>query len=182
MSNPPEKTLKKRFVTEVVKPTARNIALCADEILRGGVVAFPTETVYGLGANALDERAVGRIFKIKGRPTDNPLIVHTHDFLLVKEFATSIPSIAKDLFAKFSPGPLTLILKKKKCMPDITTAGLPSVAVRIPSHTTALTFLKACAVPLSAPSANCSGTPSPTTAQHVYDDLNGRLPFILDGG
>ena len=139
------------------------------------------ETVYGLGANALDEAAVRAIFAAKGRPADNPLIVHVP----APEDAAPLCHIspaARTLMERFCPGPLTLLMPKKPCVPDVVNAGLPSVAVRIPSHPVAQRVLRACGAPVAAPSANTSGKPSPTTALHVYHDLKGKLPLILDGG
>jgi L-threonylcarbamoyladenylate synthase len=151
-------------------------------IKAGEVVAIPTETVYGLAANAFDEAAVKRIFEVKGRPQDNPLIVHTYGIDGVSEIAENIPDLAKKLFEVFSPGPLTIVLPKKNTVPDITSGGLKTVGVRIPDNANVRELIKHCGVPLSAPSANISGKPSPTTAAHVYDDLSGKIPLILDGG
>ena len=147
----------------------------------GGLVGMPTETVYGLAANALDEQAVRCIFVAKGRPSDNPLIVHVacaED----AEPLCHISEASRVLMDRFCPGPLTIIMPRKPCVPDVVTAGLDTVAIRIPSHPVAQKLLKACRLPIAAPSANTSGKPSPTTAQHVYHDLDGRLPIILDGG
>ncbi len=155
----------------------------AAELLRQGqVVAFPTETVYGLGANALDPRAVEAIFAAKGRPQDNPLIVHIGSQNQVEELVREIPPEALLLMEKFWPGPLTLVLKKKDLVPDVVTAGLDTVAVRMPDHPAALELLRSTGFPLAAPSANISGRPSPTRAEHVYADLTGKIPAILDGG
>ena len=157
------------------------VALAARILREGGLVGLPTETVYGLGANALDESAVRAIFAAKGRPADNPLIVHVP----APEDAVPLCHIspaARALMERFCPGPLTLLMPKKPCVPDVVNAGLPSVAVRIPSHPVAQRVLRACGVPVAAPSANTSGKPSPTTALHVYHDLKGKLPLILDGG
>ena len=151
-------------------------------IRSGGLVAFPTETVYGLGANGLDGEAVSRIFEAKGRPNDNPLILHIAKKSDVKELWHSIPDTARVLMDTFWPGPLTILLKKKPAVPDITTAGLPSVAVRCPDHPVALALLRESRVPVAAPSANRSGRPSPTTATHGYEDMNGRIAMILQGG
>lgn len=154
----------------------------AGRILReGGLVGFPTETVYGLGANALDPDAVRAIFSAKGRPADNPLIVHVTS-PEEAEKVCYVNETARVLMDAFCPGPLTLSLPKKDCVPSVTNAGLDSVAVRIPSHPVARAMIKAAGVPIAAPSANTSGRPSPTTAAHVYQDLNGKLPLILDGG
>ncbi len=148
---------------------------------RGQVVAFPTETVYGLGANALDENAVRAIFAAKERPADNPLIVHVADRSQL-EGLCEVTETAEKLMNAFWPGPLTMLLKKTDRIPAVTTAGLPSVAVRCPRHPVALALLRTCGLPIAAPSANRSGRPSPTTAQHVYEDMTGRIPLILDGG
>ena len=167
--------------TRVLPPTQESLALAADILKSGGLVAFPTETVYGLGADALNEHAVRAIFAAKGRPADNPLIVHVPR----PEAAQALCRIdgrAQSLMARFCPGPLTLLLPKKPCVPAAVNAGLPSVAVRIPSHPVARRLLEVCGGPVAAPSANTSGRPSPTTAQHVMDDLHGKLPLILDGG
>lgn len=155
----------------------------AAQLLRSGqVVAFPTETVYGLGANALDVEAVGRIFKAKGRPSDNPLIVHISDISTWHKLVEAIPKKALLLADKFWPGPLTIILKKSKLVPEAVTAGLDTVGVRMPAHPAALKLIELSGVPVAAPSANISGRPSPTSAQHVIEDMNGRIPMILDGG
>ena len=154
----------------------------ASELLRQGqVVAFPTETVYGLGANALDENAVRAIFAAKERPADNPLIVHVAERSQL-EGLCEVTEAAEKLMDAFWPGPLTMLLRKTDRIPAITTAGLPSVAVRCPCHPVAQALLRKCALPIAAPSANRSGRPSPTTAQHVYEDMRGRIPLILDGG
>lgn len=152
-------------------------------ILReGGLVAFPTETVYGLGANGLDEEAVRGIFEAKERPADNPLILHVKSKNEVRSLWNTVPEKARYLMDAFWPGPLTLVYEKADIVPDIVTAGLPTVAVRMPENKTARALIKAAGVPLAAPSANRSGRPSPTTAQHVYLDMQGRIPLILDGG
>ena len=147
-----------------------------------GLVAFPTETVYGLGGNGLDPLAASKIYAAKGRPSDNPLILHIAEreelFPLVRE----VPETALRLMERFWPGPLTLIFRKDPSVPDATTGGLPTVAVRMPSHPAARAFIRAAAVPIAAPSANLSGRPSPTSAAHVLADLDGRIPLILDGG
>ncbi len=154
----------------------------ANIIKNGGVVAIPTETVYGLSANAYDENAVKKIFRAKGRPQDNPLIVHIAELSQLYEIAEAVPKAAEKLAQQFMPGPITIILPKSEKIPDIVTAGLKNVAIRMPLHKTAREFIKICGVPLAAPSANVSGSPSPTQAQHVYDDLNGKIPLIIDGG
>lgn len=151
-------------------------------IRAGEVVAMPTETVYGLAANAFDPKAVEKIFEAKGRPQDNPLIVHIADAEEIYKIAEDVPQTAIALFEKFAPGPLTVILKKKDVIPDAVSAGLPTVAIRQPSHPVAQALIRAAGVPLAAPSANISGFPSPTNAIDVYDDMNGRISAILDGG
>ncbi|MBR3538150.1 MAG: threonylcarbamoyl-AMP synthase [Eubacterium sp.] len=155
----------------------------ASRILKeGGLVAFPTETVYGLGGNALDPSASARIYAAKGRPSDNPLIVHIAETSALEELAEEIPEKAHQLAEAFWPGPLTIILYKKKSVPDATTGGLSTVAIRMPSHPAALALIRESGVYIAAPSANKSGRPSPTTAQHVKEDLDGRIDMILDGG
>jgi L-threonylcarbamoyladenylate synthase len=148
----------------------------------GGVVAFPTETVYGLGAIAFDIQAVARIFEIKGRPRFDPLIVHADTAQSAFELCSSVSTLARELAAAFWPGPLTLVLPKRPEVPDLVTAGLTSVAIRVPSHSLALELISAVGVPLAAPSANRFGRLSPTTAAHVQRDLGGALELILDGG
>ncbi len=155
----------------------------AAEALRSGrVVAIPTETVYGLGANALDTRAVEKIFEAKGRPSDNPLIVHIADKEKVYELAETIPEKAVHLMDKLWPGPLTLVLKKSSIIPCIITAGLETVAIRMPEHPVARELIRMAAVPVAAPSANVSGRPSTTTAQHVLDDMDGKIEMVVDAG
>ncbi len=151
-------------------------------IREGGLVAFPTETVYGLGANGLDGTAVSRIFEVKGRPNDNPLILHVAGKGEVRQLWDRVPDTARQLMDAFWPGPLTLIYQKSALVPDEVTAGLPTVAVRMPANKTARALIKAAGVPIAAPSANKSGRPSPTTAQHVLDDMAGEIPLIIDGG
>ncbi|HEY9062603.1 MAG TPA: L-threonylcarbamoyladenylate synthase [Pseudobacteroides sp.] len=155
----------------------------AASILReGGLVAFPTETVYGLGAKALDHKAVGKIFSAKGRPSDNPLIVHVSDVDMVKGLVKEIPRLALKLMEEFWPGPLTLIMEKSSSVPEIITAGLNTVAVRMPAHPIALKVIERSGVPVAAPSANISGRPSPTEAVHVIEDLMEKVEMIIDGG
>lgn len=147
------------------------------------VVAFPTETVYGLGGNAKSDKAVEKIFAAKGRPSDNPLIIHIADKKQLNEFVTEIPEKADILMERFWPGPLTIIFKKKNgVLSEKATAGLDSVGVRMPDHPVALALLEKCQLPIAAPSANSSGKPSPTNAQHVIEDLNGKIAGVLDGG
>ena len=169
---------------EKVSPEEKAAALKkAGEIIReGGLVAFPTETVFGLGADALNAEASAKIYAAKGRPSDNPLIVHIHDVDQVYEIASEVPEAAKKVMEKFWPGPLTVILNKKSCVPDGTTGGLKTVAIRMPSHPLARDFIRESGRMIAAPSANTSGRPSPTLASHVYEDMQGRIPLILDGG
>ncbi|MBX9968513.1 L-threonylcarbamoyladenylate synthase [Priestia aryabhattai] len=154
----------------------------ADLLRNHEVVAFPTETVYGLGGDATSDKAVDKIFAAKGRPSDNPLIVHIGDKEQLHTFVESIPSKAEKVIAAFWPGPLTVILPKKDQVSDKVTAGLNSIAVRMPSHPVALALLKKVALPIAAPSANLSGKPSPTLARHVMNDLEGRISGVVDGG
>jgi len=161
----------------------RSIIEHAAEILRrGGLVAFPTETVYGLGANALDSDAVQRIFIAKGRPANNPLIVHVASIEAAREFATNWPASAQLLAQRFWPGPLTMILPKSATVPDLVTGGGPTVALRIPQHPVALALLHAAKLPIAAPSANRSNELTSTKADHVLNSLGGRIDMILDGG
>ena len=148
----------------------------------GKTVIFPTETVYGLGANALDENAVSKIYEAKGRPSDNPLIVHINNIEKVYDLAENISDKAKLVMEKFWPGPLTVILKKKSIVPNKTTGGLESVAIRVPSNKIALKLLELCDTPISAPSANISGRPSPTKGGHVIEEMNRRVNGIVVGG
>ena len=164
---------------------------CIDEMImkeagallkEGALVAFPTETVYGLGANALDSEAAAKIYAAKGRPSDNPLIVHIADMDALPLITAEIPEAAKKLAAKFWPGPLTMVMRKSDVVPYGTTGGLDTVAVRMPSHPIALEMIRHGGGYIAAPSANTSGRPSPTLASHVADDMNGIVPLILDGG
>ncbi len=155
----------------------------AAEILRaGGLVAFPTETVYGVGANALDPAAVAKIFAAKGRPSTNPLIVHVADTAAIADLVTEWTECAQSLADRFMPGPLTLVLPRRDLVPDIVTGGGATVAVRVPAHPVAQALLRAAGIPIAAPSANRSMQLSPTRAEHVLHDLNGRIDLILDGG
>ncbi len=167
--------------TQVLPANEVSLSLAARLLTDGQLVAFPTETVYGLGANALDKQAVLGIFAAKGRPADNPLIVHIHDRAQLDALC-EVGEVASKLMDAFWPGPLTLIMPRKSAVPDAVTAGLDTVAVRMPSHPVALAMLKACQLPIAAPSANRSGKPSPTAARHVLADMDGRIPLILDGG
>ena len=151
-------------------------------IKRGGLVAFPTETVYGLGANGMDEQAAAKIYAAKGRPSDNPLILHISDISMLDDIVSNIPETAKKLMDKFWPGPLTLVFNKRLEVPYGTTGGLDTVAVRFPAHKVALEIISAAETPIAAPSANTSGRPSPTKASHVIEDMDGKIDMIVDGG
>lgn len=172
-----------RINQTLVLPPGRKTVLAAARIIRrGGLVAFPTETVYGLGAAATDRRAVKNIFIAKGRPADNPLIVHVAGLGQVKEVTSFIPRSALELMRRFWPGPLSLVLPRSATLPREVSAGLPTVAVRMPAHPLALSLIRAAGVPIAAPSANRSGRPSPTALHHVLEDLAGRIDALLDGG
>jgi L-threonylcarbamoyladenylate synthase len=164
------------------QPSIRKVQVAAEIIRKGGLVAFPTETVYGLGADALNLKAVSALFKAKKRPTDNPPIVHVENITDVYKLAEQVPPKADNLMKEFWPGPLTLVLKRSKIVPDVTVAGLDTIAVRIPQHPVALALIKESHCPIAAPSANLAGKPSPTSADHVFSDLDGRIDAILDGG
>ncbi len=168
--------------TKLLTTSEKDINTAGGIIADGGLVAFPTETVYGLGASAFDTGAAKKIYAAKGRPSDNPLIVHIADKLQLSDIAAEIPNEAKIVIDKFMPGPITVILKKKPSVPDTVTAGLQTVAIRFPSNETAQRLIKAAGVPIAAPSANLSGKPSPTTAAHVIADMTGRIDAIIDGG
>lgn len=168
------------MITEIVN-AEKGIKSGAKLIRAGQLVVFPTETVYGLGANAFDETAVAKIFEAKGRPQDNPLIVHITSLASVEDIAVDVPSEFFALAEKFMPGPLTVILKKNRKIPYVVTAGGDTVGVRMPNNIYARRLIES-SFPLAAPSANRSKHISPTTAQHVYEDLNGKVPLILDGG
>ncbi|HVF90605.1 MAG TPA: L-threonylcarbamoyladenylate synthase [Blastocatellia bacterium] len=158
------------------------IARAASIIRAGGLVAFPTETVYGLGADCMNERAVERIFEAKGRPSDNPLIVHVDDREKLLRVAVDVSEKAERLIEKFWPGPLTLVLRRGAGVPPSVSAGLSTVAVRMPASRVALALIRQARTPVAAPSANASGRPSPTSASHVQADLGSRIDMILDGG
>jgi L-threonylcarbamoyladenylate synthase len=173
------------FKTEVKKIDCDfSLLKAAELILDDELVAFPTETVYGLGANALSEAAVAKIFQAKGRPSDNPLIVHVSSMEMLENLLKPDAVFAKYLPAieKYWPGPLTILLPKPSCIPLIVTAGNSTVAIRMPAHKGARKLIEAAGVPLAAPSANKSGRPSPTSSEHVMTDLQGEIPLILDGG
>jgi L-threonylcarbamoyladenylate synthase len=163
-------------------PNREGLAEAARVLRSGGLVAFPTETVYGLGANALDAAAVARIFAAKGRPANNPLIIHIADTDQVRRVAADFPESAARLADRFWPGPLTLVLPKRDTVPDVVTAKGPTVAVRVPAHPVAQALLRAADVPIAAPSANRSSELSPTRAEHVLRGLDGRIEMLLDGG
>lgn len=158
------------------------LEFAAETLRSGGLVALPTETVYGLGANALDGAAVLRIFAAKGRPADNPLIVHIAEIQELDGLVTEVSDKARCLMAAFWPGPLTLVMRRTSNVPDAVTAGLDTVGVRMPAHPVALALIRAAGVPIAAPSANRSGKPSPTLALHVAEDMDGRIDIIVDGG
>ena len=168
--------------TKLLKDSAADIEVAAEILKSGGLVAFPTETVYGLGGDALMPEASKKIYAAKGRPSDNPLIVHIEEVDSVNDLAEEVPEKAKLLMEAFWPGPLTIILNKKESVPKETTGGLNTVAIRMPSHPAAMELIKKSGVYIAAPSANTSGRPSPTTAEHVVDDLSGRIEAIIDGG
>ncbi len=169
--------------TRVMSETDPSCALLAAQLIKDGqLVALPTETVYGLGANGLDTQAVSMIFVAKGRPQDNPLILHIAEPAQMEDFCHSIPNSAYALAEAFWPGPLTIVLPAKDCVPKCTTAGLSTVAIRCPDHPVTREVIRLAGVPIAAPSANLSGKPSTTTAQHVLDDHNGKIPLIVDGG
>lgn len=168
--------------TRVLKADKTGIVAAVEVLRGGGLVAFPTETVYGLGARVFDAAAARRIYRAKGRPRDNPLIVHVADEAMLTSVVSRVTPLARRLIASFWPGPLTLVLDKSLRVPSAVTAQHPTVAVRMPSHPGALALIRALGEPLAAPSANRSGRPSPTTAAHVNDDLRGHVALILDGG
>jgi L-threonylcarbamoyladenylate synthase len=172
-----------RVITVAPDRLDRGLVREAATVLRaGGLVAFPTETVYGLGAHALDERAVARIFAAKGRPSTDPVIVHLADAAQIDSVADHVPKIARELASTFWPGALTLILGKHPTIPDVVTAGLATVGVRVPSHPVAHLLITEAGVPIAAPSANRFSRPSPTSAEHVRDDLDGLIDLIVDAG
>lgn len=168
--------------TEILTYSSESVRKAADILRNGGIVGMPTETVYGLAANALDEKAVREIFIAKGRPQDNPLIVHISDMDMLPKLVREIPDVAVQLAERFWGGPLTMIFPKSDIIPDVTSGGLDTVAVRMPASEAARAIIDECGFPIAAPSANLSGSPSPTTAQHVFRDMDGRIPLIIDGG
>jgi L-threonylcarbamoyladenylate synthase len=174
-------------MTELIKvdpesPDPRSIARAAECLRDGGLVAFPTETVYGLGANALNRDAIRRLFDAKGRPSNDPLIVHVASLDSVSSLIRTRPEAVESLAARFWPGPLTLVLGRSAAVPDEVTAGLDTVGIRIPAHRVARALIESAGVPVAAPSANLFSRPSPTRAQHVLQDLDGRIDMVLDGG
>ncbi|MBR5244854.1 MAG: threonylcarbamoyl-AMP synthase [Clostridia bacterium] len=170
------------MLTKLLHRSAADIAQAGRLLAGGEVVGIPTETVYGLAANALDEAAVAKIFAAKGRPQDNPLIIHISALEQLEDLAEEISPAVWQMAEQFWPGPLTMVVKKKDIVPDRTSAGLDTVGIRMPSHPVARAIIDAAGVPLAAPSANTSGKPSPTTARDVLDDMNGKIPAIVDGG
>ena len=168
--------------TKIEQINEQSLALAKDLIFAGEVVAMPTETVYGLGGNALDDNAVAKIFAVKGRPNDNPLIAHVHKDFDLSKIVDEDPPYAKKLREAFLPGPLTLVYPSKGKVSPLVSCGLDTLAVRVPSHEGAQAFLKAVDIPIVAPSANLSKHVSPTSAKHVLDDFDGKIPLILDGG
>lgn len=178
--------MDKKFATKMLdyftEPDLDGAFAEAGRLIRAGeLVAFPTETVYGLGGNALNADAAAKIYQTKGRPSDNPLIVHIADEADAEPLAEVTP-LARELMAAFWPGPLTMVLPAKSILPHATTGGLSTVGLRMPAHTAALKLIKAAGVPIAAPSANISGRPSPTSADHVWHDMAGKIPLIIDGG
>lgn len=164
------------------EPESEKIRIAAEVIRKGGLVAFPTETVYGLGADALNESAVKKIYLAKNRPMDNPIIVHVAEKSEVYKLAKKVPEIAEKLMNTFWPGPLTIVLEASEIVPKITSGGLKTVAIRMPKHKVALELIRLSETPIAAPSANLAGKPSPTSAEHVIRDLYGRIDVIIDAG
>ena len=167
--------------TEILQATAENLILCAEMIKKGELVAFPTETVYGLGTDGLNVEACRKIFAAKCRPSDKPLSLHVASIEMASEIAV-ITAQAEKLFKKFLPGALTIILSKNKIVPDFVTCGRASVGIRFPANEVALSLIRLANVPIAAPSANLSGKEPPKTAREVFENLSGRIPLILDGG
>ena len=170
------------YETKLLSTSERDIAYAAKLLADGEVVGMPTETVYGLAADAENEEAVNNIFEAKGRPQDNPLIVHIADISQLEDYVHDVPKLAYKLAEKFCPGPLTMVLPKNDRIPNVTSAGLDTVGIRIPYHPAARKLILESGKALAAPSANLSGSPSPTTAMHVMNDMKGRIPAIVDGG
>lgn len=170
------------YNTKIISYSDEDISAAAEYIKNGELVAFPTETVYGLGGDALNPDSSKKIYKAKGRPSDNPLIVHLASFSDAENYVKEIPDTAQRLMDTFSPGPITAVLPKKDIIPYETSGGLDTVGIRVPVNEIARKFISKCGTPIAAPSANLSGKPSPTTAKHVYNDLKGKIPAIIDGG
>ncbi|MGN1133835.1 MAG: L-threonylcarbamoyladenylate synthase [Oscillospiraceae bacterium] len=170
------------YDTKILDSSDSSVQTAAEYIKQGMVVGMPTETVYGLAANAFDEKAAERIFRAKGRPADNPLIVHIASLDMLEDIAEEVPELAVKCAERFWPGPLTMIMPKSDKIPPATSGGLDTVGIRFPSHKTAQKLIKMSGLPLAAPSANISGSPSPTTAMHVFNDMAGKIPCIIDGG
>ncbi|WP_295089274.1 L-threonylcarbamoyladenylate synthase [Ruminococcus sp.] len=168
--------------TVLLSDSNNELEKASDLIRNGEIVGIPTETVYGLGADASNANAVRKIFEAKGRPADNPLIVHLADFSQAKDFTTYIPELAYELAERFCPGPLTIVLPKNKKIPMITSGGLDTIGIRIPSHPVMHRIIELSGRPIAAPSANTSGYPSPTLAEHVMRDMNGKIAAVVDGG
>lgn len=168
--------------TELLSATAAGIDRAAELLKKGELIGMPTETVYGLAADACNPEAVANVFAAKGRPADNPLIVHIADIAMLSKLAENIPDMAYKLAEKFWPGPLTMIFKKKECIPMITSGGLDTVGIRMPNHEAALMLIKKSGLPIAAPSGNISGYPSPTKASHMMRDMNGKIAAVIDGG
>ncbi len=170
------------YETKLLKPDEAGVTLAVSLLRAGELVGMPTETVYGLAADALNPQAAAKIYAAKGRPSDNPLIVHIADLAMLEPLTAYRPQLAYTLAEAFWPGPLTMIFPKADRVPSATTGGMDTVAVRMPSHPVAAKLIRESGLPLAAPSANLSGLPSPTRAEHVYQDMQGRIPLILDGG
>jgi len=175
------------MLTKIIRLDPLNFSIeqlqeAIDLIRNEEIVAFPTETVYGLGGSAFSETAVRKIYQAKGRPSDNPMIVHISDLEMLSSIVKTIPENIRKLCERFWPGPLTILFEKSEIIPDIVTAGLNTVAVRMPSNPIALALIKTLGIPIAAPSANLSSRPSPTQAEHVFNDLQGKIPLIIDGG
>ena len=173
---------KRIRITDKSKIDDRELSEAARILIEGGLVAFPTETVYGLGANALDEEAAKKIYAAKGRPSDNPLIAHIAGMEGLRPLVADVPAVAEKLAEAFWPGPLTMVFNKSDKVPYGTTGGLETVAVRMPSDPVASRLIQLAGVPVAAPSANTSGRPSPTLADHVWEDMNGKIDLLIDGG
>ena len=174
--------MQEKLQTKLLSSNKADIEKAGSILKNGGLVGMPTETVYGLAANALDGKAVANIFKAKGRPQDNPLIVHIADLSELDDLVAYVPPVVYDLADAFWPGPLTIIMDKSEIIPVEVSAGLDTVAIRMPSHPVARAIIKAAGVPLAAPSANISGLPSPTLAEHVMRDMDGKIEAVVDGG